>query len=60
MTFLLLFYKEPPGQLSIFDLRYQGQSVLMLIVSTDDVCKNTEFIDFKYQNQWDQTIVTPF
>ena len=34
-----MFIKEPPGQLPIFDVRYQGQSVTKLIVSTDDVYK---------------------
>ena len=34
-----MFIKEPPGQLPIFDVRYQGQSVTKLMVSTDDVYK---------------------
>ena len=34
-----MFIKKPPGQLPIFDVRYQGQSVKKLIVSTDDVYK---------------------
>ena len=37
--FASVFIKEPPGQLPIFDVRYQGQSVTKLIVSTDDVYK---------------------
>ena len=38
-SFASVFIKEPPGQLPIFDVRYQGQSVTKLIVSTDDVYK---------------------
>ena len=37
--FASVFIKEPPGQLPIFDVRYQGRSVTKLIVSTDDVYK---------------------
>ena len=37
--FASVFIKEPPGQLPIFDVRYRGQSVTKLIVSTDDVYK---------------------
>ena len=37
--FASVFIKEPPGQLPIFDVRYQGQSVTKFIVSTDDVYK---------------------
>ena len=53
--FASVFIKEPPGQLPIFDVRYQGQSVTKLIVSTD---MYKRLMSLKVSYQWDQTIVT--
>ena len=43
--FASVFIAEPPGQLPIFDLRYHGQPVSKLVVSTDEVFKRLKSLN---------------
>ena len=43
--FASVFIKEPLGQLPISDLRYHGQPVSKLVVTTDEVCKRLKSLN---------------